>query len=53
MKVKVFSLNGEPIEEITLPKVFQTPFRPDLIKRAVIASWTHRIQQSRENKDFP
>ena len=44
MKVKVFSLNGEPIEEIMLPKVFQTPFRPDLIKRAVIASWTHRIQ---------
>lgn len=44
MKVKVFSLNGEPIEEIELPKVFETPFRPDLIRRAVIASWTHRIQ---------
>ncbi|AIF68782.1 50S ribosomal protein L4 [Palaeococcus pacificus DY20341] len=44
MKVHVYSLNGEPIEEIELPKVFQTPFRPDLIRRAVIASWTHRIQ---------
>ena len=44
MKVKVFSLNGEPIEEIELPKVFETPFRPDLIRKAVIASWTHRIQ---------
>ncbi|HDD31061.1 MAG TPA: 50S ribosomal protein L4 [Thermococcus litoralis] len=44
MKVKVFSLDGEPIEEIELPRVFQTPFRPDLIRRAVIASWTHRIQ---------
>ncbi|MCD6559710.1 50S ribosomal protein L4 [Thermococci archaeon] len=44
MKVHVYSLNGEPVEEIELPKVFQTPFRPDLIRRAVIASWTHRIQ---------
>jgi large subunit ribosomal protein L4e len=44
MKVYVYSLNGEPIEEIELPKVFKTPFRPDLIRRAVIASWTHRIQ---------
>ncbi|AEH23847.1 50S ribosomal protein L4 [Pyrococcus yayanosii] len=44
MKVKVFDLNGEPVEEIELPKVFETPFRPDLIRRAVIASWTHRIQ---------
>ena len=44
MKVKVFNLEGEPVEEIELPKVFSTPFRPDLIRRAVIASWTHRIQ---------
>ncbi|AEK72877.1 50S ribosomal protein L4P [Thermococcus sp. 4557] len=44
MKVKVFNLEGEPVEEIELPKVFATPFRPDLIRRAVIASWTHRIQ---------
>ncbi|AFK23275.1 50S ribosomal protein L4 [Pyrococcus sp. ST04] len=44
MKVKVFDLNGQPVDEIELPKVFFTPFRPDLIRRAVIASWTHRIQ---------
>ncbi len=44
MKVKVFNLEGEPVEEIELPRVFSTPFRPDLIRRAVIASWTHRIQ---------
>ncbi|AAL81948.1 50S ribosomal protein L4 [Pyrococcus furiosus DSM 3638] len=44
MKVKVFDLNGQPVGEIELPKVFFTPFRPDLIRRAVIASWTHRIQ---------
>ncbi|BAA30894.1 50S ribosomal protein L4 [Pyrococcus horikoshii] len=44
MKVKVFDLNGQPVDEIELPRVFLTPFRPDLIRRAVIASWTHRIQ---------
>ncbi|ASJ16187.1 50S ribosomal protein L4 [Thermococcus chitonophagus] len=44
MKVKVFDLNGQPVDEIELPRVFFTPFRPDLIRRAVIASWTHRIQ---------
>ncbi|WP_456366409.1 50S ribosomal protein L4 [Thermococcus sp.] len=44
MKVKVFNLEGEPVDEVELPEVFSTPFRPDLIRRAVIASWTHRVQ---------
>ena len=36
-KVKVYSLEGEVTEEIELPEIFQEEFRPDLIKRAVIA----------------
>ncbi len=44
MRVKVYNLDGEAVDEIELPKVFSTPYRPDLIRRAVIASWTHRIQ---------
>ncbi|MHA1595291.1 MAG: 50S ribosomal protein L4 [Candidatus Baldrarchaeia archaeon] len=44
MKVHVYSLEGEPIKEITLPEVFNTPLRPDLIRRAVISAITARIQ---------
>lgn len=41
---KVYSLDGEPVEEIELPGVFGDEFRPDLIRRAVIASQTARLQ---------
>ncbi|KUO42887.1 MAG: 50S ribosomal protein L4 [Hadesarchaea archaeon YNP_N21] len=44
MKVHVYSLNGEPIEEIDLPEVFEEEPRPDLIRRAVIAAQTSRLQ---------
>jgi len=44
MKVHVYSLNGEPIEEIDLPEVFEEDPRPDLIRRAVIAAQTSRLQ---------
>lgn len=43
-KVKVYSLEGEVIDEIELPEIFMEEFRPDLIKRAVISSQTARIQ---------
>ncbi|AEG18484.1 MAG: 50S ribosomal protein L4 [Methanobacterium paludis] len=43
-KIKVYSLEGEVIEEIELPEIFMEEFRPDLIKRAVISSQTARIQ---------
>ena len=43
-KVNVYGLNGEPIRTIKLPEVFYTPYRPDLIKRAVLSSMTARIQ---------
>ncbi len=44
MKVKVYSLDGEPVDEIKLPKIFKEEYRPDLIKRAVISAQTARIQ---------
>ncbi len=44
MKAKVFDLKGEVAEEIELPDVFQEEFRPDIIKRAVLAIQSHRRQ---------
>jgi large subunit ribosomal protein L4e len=44
MKVHVYSLEREPIEEIDLPPVFEEELRPDLIKRAVISAQTARLQ---------
>lgn len=43
-KIKIYSLEGETVEEMELPKIFTEEFRPDLIKRAVISSQTARIQ---------
>ncbi|AXV38269.1 MAG: 50S ribosomal protein L4 [Methanobacteriaceae archaeon] len=43
-KFKVYSLEGEVVDEIDLPEIFSEQFRPDLIKRAVISSQTARIQ---------
>ncbi|MEM4275436.1 MAG: 50S ribosomal protein L4 [Candidatus Nitrosocaldaceae archaeon] len=36
MKANVYSLDGNKIEEIELPLVFETPYRPDLIHKAFI-----------------
>jgi len=41
---KIFDLKGESIGKITLPKIFSTPLRPDVIKRAVLAIQSSRIQ---------
>ncbi|MEN4007237.1 MAG: 50S ribosomal protein L4 [Methanobacteriaceae archaeon] len=43
-KIKVYSLEGEVTDEITLPEIFNEEYRPDIIKRAVISSQTARIQ---------
>jgi len=43
-RIKVYSLEGEVIDEIKLPEIFNEEFRPDVIKRAVISSQTARIQ---------
>ncbi|MBU3896416.1 MAG: 50S ribosomal protein L4 [Nanoarchaeota archaeon] len=41
---KIFDLNGNAKGEIKLPKVFSTPYRPDLITRVVLALRSHRRQ---------
>jgi len=43
-KIKVYSLEGEVIDEIKLPEIFNEEYRPDIIKRAVISSQTARVQ---------
>ncbi len=44
MMAKVLNLNGEVVEEIELPEVFNEEYRPDLIQRAVLAIQSHRRQ---------
>ncbi len=44
MKVDVYSVEGKPLKKVDLPSVFKTPYRPDLILRAVTAIQSHRIQ---------
>ncbi len=36
MKAPVYSLDGNKIDEIELPRVFSTPFRPDVIHKAYV-----------------
>lgn len=43
-KANVLGLDGKIIKEIPLPTVFQTIYRPDIIKRAVLASQANRKQ---------
>ncbi|MEM3737604.1 MAG: 50S ribosomal protein L4 [Candidatus Bathyarchaeia archaeon] len=42
--VPVYTLEGKPNKKLTLPPIFQTPIRPDLIKRAVLAVQSTRLQ---------
>lgn len=44
MKVPVINLQKENVEEIELPKIFETPIRHDVIKRAVIALQSTKFQ---------
>jgi len=41
---KIFDLQGKPIGKTALPSVFETPLRPDVIKRAVLALQSSRLQ---------
>ncbi len=43
-KAKVVDLSGNFVKEITLPPVFMEEYRPDLIKRAVLAVQSSRLQ---------
>ncbi len=40
----IFDLQGKSTGKITLPEVFSTPLRPDVIKRAVLAIQSNRLQ---------
>jgi large subunit ribosomal protein L4e len=42
--VKIFDLQGKARGKATLPHVFATPLRPDVIKRAVLAIQSRRLQ---------
>ena len=44
MKIPVLNLEKEKVDEIELPKVFQTPVRHDVIKKAVIHQQSKRFQ---------
>jgi large subunit ribosomal protein L4e len=44
MKTDVFDIQGKQKGEIDLPKIFITVYRPDLIKRAVLAIQSHNRQ---------
>ncbi|MCW4031368.1 MAG: 50S ribosomal protein L4 [Candidatus Bathyarchaeota archaeon] len=41
---RVFDLDGEEATTINIPKIFNTPHRPDVIKRAVVTIQSHRFQ---------
>jgi large subunit ribosomal protein L4e len=40
----IYNLQGKPTAKTTLPTIFATPLRPDVIKRAVLAIQSHRLQ---------
>lgn len=40
----IYNLRGEPTGKTTLPSVFASPLRPDVIKRAVLAAQSNRLQ---------
>lgn len=44
MKAKIYDLEGKETGEVELPGVFSTPYRPDVIKRAVLAQQSARRQ---------
>jgi len=46
---KIFDLDGKAIGKLKVPKVFKTPLRPDVIKRAVVAIQSHRFQPQGRN----
>lgn len=46
MKATVRDLDGDDAGEVELPAVFETTYRPDLIKRAVLAAQANRQQDT-------
>lgn len=44
ISTRVFDLEGEEVTTINIPEIFNTPHRPDVIKRAVVTIQSHRFQ---------
>ncbi len=44
MKVKVYNIDGSEKGETELSPIFETEYRPDLIKRAFLSAFTARLQ---------
>lgn len=44
MNANVIDLSGKKTDTIDLPEVFNEPYRPDLIKKAVVAAQANRLQ---------
>jgi large subunit ribosomal protein L4e len=44
ISAKVFDLKGKEVKQVNLPHIFNTPTRPDVIKRAVVTLQSHRYQ---------
>jgi len=47
--VQVFDISGKPYESVALPSVFDTPFRLDVIQKAVVALQSRRYQPKGRN----
>src|SRR3990172_6124854 len=46
---KIMGLDGEPVGEIALPPVFDSPLRLDVIKKAVVTQRSHSFQPQGRN----
>ena len=46
MQATVHDLDGDDAGEVELPEVFETTFRPDLVKRAVLVAQANRMQDA-------
>ena len=44
MKAAVYSIEGKKVREREMPEVFETPFLPELIKRAVLSMQSAGMQ---------
>ena len=44
MEATIYDTEGESVDSIELPAIFETGYRPDLIQRAVVAAQSHRSQ---------
>src|SRR3989337_1409070 len=45
----IYNLQGQPTGKTTLPNILRTPLRPDVIKRAVLATQSNRLQPQGRN----